>query len=124
MRSIFYRIVNNTSILKGLVPASVLIVALLVCFAWLVYTPTTTIVVRNDTNSTIQESVCGSNPATIAPHQIVDVDASSNDTKEACVVYNMQDHYIGCLPIPTTGKQTLFNVSKLNKAIPLKKCGD
>ncbi len=82
---------------------AVVVIAAVVGLGLLLYTPTITIHIRNDTTQRVTVSSCGSDPATVSPGRSVDVDPNPHDASAACVIYEgSSDYVIGCLAIPTT----------------------
>jgi hypothetical protein len=95
---------------------------------YVVYTPTTTVRVINDTARELTVSACGSDPATLRPGQSVALDPKAHDPRAACIVYQGTGggEALGCLYIPTTkysGGATV-KLSTYEPGVPASKCGD
>ena len=112
---------------KHILVMSLILLAFVVFFAIIAkfaYTPTTNINVVNNTNATVEVSVCGSDPATLDPGARVSIETSSNDQKVGCAIYNSLGKYTGCLATPTNGTIHTFYVTDSKKSIPESACGD
>jgi hypothetical protein len=103
-----------------------------VAAAWVlyavVYTPTTTLYVRDDLGVAASISVCSSDPLDLEPGDTVPIDPNVHDSNGACAVYadGPSFHYAGCLPVPTTtyGPGTVVALSRFNRRTPVDSCGD
>lgn len=92
-----------------------------------VYTPTTTIRLRNDTSETLTAASCGSDPATLKPGQVVGVDPNKHDPNAACVIYLGETRQVvGCLSIPThrLASRSIVSMSRLRPDVLPSHCGD
>lgn len=91
----------------------------------LVYTPTITVRVDNDTASQVTLAGCSSDPATLDPGAGVELDPNPNDAHNACVVYrgNTRD-VLGCLYVPTTRyhDHATIELSRYRKGVPASAC--
>ncbi len=86
----------------GIAALAVGVVASLGLAFWLVYTPTVTVHLINDTNTEVTVS-CGSDPPTLIRGQRVDLELTAHNARTACIVYQGEGRdIIGCLRIPTT----------------------
>jgi hypothetical protein len=92
---------TRRSVMGGMI---VVVVAVLgVITGMLLYTPTTTVRIYNNLQYQVTLSGCASDPATLNPGQIVDIDPNANDANAACGVYlGTTGEFLGCLRIPTT----------------------
>jgi hypothetical protein len=69
----------------------------------LLYTPTITLRVDNDLGIQVTLAGCASDPATLDPGQVVQIDPNANDRDAACVVFlGKTREFLGCFRIPTT----------------------
>lgn len=69
----------------------------------LLYTPTITLRIQNDTPQQVTLAGCASDPATLDPGQTGVIDPNANDPHAACIVYQGESREVlGCLYIPTT----------------------
>jgi hypothetical protein len=107
-------------------------ILVMVAAAWflyaVVYTPTTTLYVRDDLGVAASISVCSSDPLDLEPGDTVPIDPNVHDPNGACAVYadGPSFHYAGCLPVPTTtyGPGTVVALSRFNRRTPVDSCGD
>lgn len=88
---------------RGLIALAVAAVLLILgaVFYFVVYTPTVTLHIVNDTSTVVRVTVCGSDPQVVQHGQTVSVDPNRNDAKAACVIYEgTSDQAAGCLYVP------------------------
>ena len=113
---------------KTILAAGILgLITCVVVFFVFLYTPTITIHLENDTSQQLTVSACGSDPATLNPGQMVNIDPNPNDPKAACVVYQGKGgQEIGCLYIPTTRFKagSTVTLSAMNMDVSIGQCGD
>jgi len=105
----------------------VLALALGVLVRFVLYTPTLTLHVVNDTSAVVRVAVCGSDPQVAQPGQTVTVDPNRNDARAACAIYaGSGDQAVGCLSIPTTrlSDGDTVKVSAMVRGVPADRCGD
>lgn len=96
--------------------------ALLVKWA---YTPTVEAFVLNDSGQTVSVSACADDPLTITPGHEVAIDPNRKDPRSACLIYDSNTRYVGCLvlgSIDHTGER--FFVSSRNISTAESACGD
>jgi|SRR5579883_1258049 len=89
-------------------------------------TPTTSILVRNDTSGQVTITECGSDPATVNPGQSINLYAPANPSSTLCTVYRGETReYLGCLGIPKSEflDGSVIRLSKMDPTIPISKCG-
>ena len=93
-----------------------------------VFTPTTSVQIKNDTNESVDVATCGSDPVTIPSGEIGVVDPNPNNARAACVITPTENtpQYLGCLLIPTTryGPKSVVLISQAKNSVPIAKCGD
>ena len=90
----------------------------------LVFTPTITIYVHNDLSSPVSVSGCGSDPLSLRANEQGPIDPNPDDPRAACLIYDQNTSYIGCLFAPTTVYRdgARVNVSQLDSSVSASSC--
>src|SRR5437667_45328 len=92
---------------------------LMLFFWYMIYTPTQDVIVINDTQHEVEASGCGSDILTLKPGESGTFDVPKADSHAACLLYNIQGNYSGCLLAPATpGSPRTLKVSALRRDIP------